>query len=347
MVEDGERVLVVDGNSLVHRSYHALAGTGYRSVLGRPIWAVRGLLTQVVAAVERVQPTRVVVGFDDPARSERRDRWPAYKAHRADKPPTLVAQLAMAAEQLQRLGVHVVTPPGLEADDVLASVARWTDERGGRTVVVTSDRDAFALITERTSVLRVIHGGIEGSPLLTPERLELMAGVPPHQYRDLAALRGDPSDNLPGVEGIGPKRAALLLARFGSAEAVFVAVAEEPDAVAAVVGPGCVARLGRPEARANWRRNIDLMTFVDDLDCGLGEATPVGRLPLDADDVHRVLVGHGLPATAQLGRRVLGGVHEPAEAPPSVDHLGWDSRAEWHGRVTMPPLPVSPQPALF
>lgn len=342
-----ERVLVVDGNSLVHRSYHALAGTGYRSVLGQPTWAVRGLLTQLVAAVERIGPTHVVVGFDDPRRSVRRERCPSYKAQRADKLPTLVSQLALAADELRRLGVHVVVPPGLEADDVLASVAASTERNGGQTVVVTSDRDAFALISEQTSVLRVIHGGIEGSPLLTPARLEMVVGVPPHQYRDLAALRGDPSDNLPGVDGIGPKRAALLLAEFGSAEALFETVDQDASRVAEVVGRGCASRLAHPTARENWLRNVDLMTLVSDVECGFGDQTTPGRLPLDPDEVHRTLIGYGLPATALLGRRVLGGVGEDLEAPLTVDRLGWDSRAEWRARPTMPPIPVNAQPALF
>ena len=135
----------------------------------------------------------------------RRERWPDYKAHRADKLDTLVEQLAAAADALRELGVAVVVPTGLEADDVLASVARQAPAVGASTVVVTSDRDAFGLIDANTRVLRIINGGVEASPLITAERLVTLLGVRPDQYRDFAALRGDPSDNLPGVRGIGPK----------------------------------------------------------------------------------------------------------------------------------------------
>src|SRR5699024_7350398 len=141
----GERVMVVDGNSLLHRSFHALAWTGARGDGNEPVWAVRGLLTQLVAAAERLEPAIVVVGFDDPDLSHRRERWPTYKAQRAEKLPTLVSQLRLAGTVLEQLGIHVVVPTGWEADDVLASTARWVAAEGGHTVLVTSDRDAFAL----------------------------------------------------------------------------------------------------------------------------------------------------------------------------------------------------------
>lgn len=335
--------MAVDGNSLLHRSYHALASTGSRTVLGQPNWAVRGLLTQVVAAAERIAPSVVVVGFDDPEANARRDRWPDYKAQRADKLPTLVSQLELATRVLAELGLQVVVPSRLEADDVLASAARHSRERGGRCVLVTSDRDAFALIDSTTSVLRVISGGVEGSPMLNPERLELLTGVRPDQYADFAALRGDPSDNLPGVSGIGPKRAALLLREFGTAEAVFADIAAGGDAVRAVAGPGVARCLADPEAEPRWRRNREVMRHHDGVEIG----ADAGRLPLPADEVHRCVLGHGLPGTALLARRVLGHETAPERVAPQIDQLAWDSRAEWRSKERMPPLPVNLQPALF
>jgi 5'-3' exonuclease len=245
-------LLAVDGNSLVHRSFHALAATGMRSVAGEPMWAVRGLLTQLVAAVERIGPAAVVVGFDDPDVSARRQRWPQYKANRVEKLDSLVQQLTLAAAVLGELGIHVVTPAGLEADDVLASAARHALDTGGKTVIMTSDRDSFALIDQHTSVLRIINGGVEASPLLSPSRLFTMLGVTPSQYRDFAALRGDPSDNLPGVRGIGPKTAAKLLAALGTASAAFDDVAAGGDGVRQAIGAGALARLSETAAREAW-----------------------------------------------------------------------------------------------
>ena len=145
---------------------------------------------------------------------------------------------------LRAIGVVVAVPEGLEADDVLASAAAYAPTVGARTVVATSDRDSFALIDEHTKMLRILNGGVDASPLLDPQRLVMVTGVRPDQYLDYAALRGDASDNLPGVAGIGPKTAARLLAEFGSAGAAFDDACGDGDAVHAGAGP-----LDGPQAR--------------------------------------------------------------------------------------------------
>lgn len=277
-------ILAIDGNSLVHRSYHAQARTGLHTAEGRPCWAVRGLLMQLVAAVDRIRPSVVVVGFDDPDESARRDRWPTYKANRVDKLVSLVEQLDCAAEVLREIGVAVVVPPGLEADDVLASTAAQAPRLGASTVVVTSDRDAFALIDDRTKVLRIINGGVDASPLMTADRLVMLLGVRPEQYRDYAALRGDPSDNLPGVRGIGPRTASRLLQEFGSAGDAFADLAAVRDRLGASVA----ARLSEPEAKAAWELNCQVMTMRSDVPLALDIAAGSGVLPLAADAVERV-----------------------------------------------------------
>jgi len=273
--EQDRVVLAVDGNSLVHRSYHSQAGTGLHGADGDPIWAVRGLLTQLVAAVDRFQPDVVLVGFDDPDVSWRREKWPQYKANRSDKLPTLVRQLEVAAEVLRGLGVGVIVPAGLEADDMLASAARAVAASGGTTVIVTSDRDAFALIDADTHVLRIINGGVECSPLITAERLVLLLGVRPDQYRDFAALRGDPSDNLPGVRGIGAKTAARILAELGSAATAFAV----PDEVARSLGSSVADRLQASDARATWELNRRVMAMRDDVPIDVAALPTLPLLP--------------------------------------------------------------------
>ena len=262
-------LLAIDGNSLVHRAFHSQAATGLRGRDGRPLWAIRGLLTQLVAAVDRVGPAAVVIGFDDPDTSLRKQRWPHYKAGRVDKLDALVRQLAEAVDVLRTLGLAVIVPPGLEADDVLASAARFAREAGAETVIVTSDRDAFALIDDNTRVLRIINGGVDASPLLTPDRFVTMQGITPAQYRDFAALRGDPSDNLPGVRGFGPKTAARLLAAIGSVPAAFNELAAGGTRVAAAVGPALAARLAESSAREAWELNCQIMSMYDDVPLGL------------------------------------------------------------------------------
>ncbi len=330
------RLLAVDGNSLVHRAYHSQARTGHEA------WAVRGLLSQLVTAAERVCPAAIVVGFDDPDVSVRRDTWPQYKAQRADKLSTLVDQLKFAAEVLDELGVAVVVPPGLEADDVLASAARFAAQHGADTVIMTSDRDAFSLIDESTSVLRIIDGGVEASPLLTPARLAMLLGVRPDQYRDFAALRGDASDNLPGVRGIGPKTAAILLRELGSAEAAFDDVAAGGERVVAAIGPAGARRLAAPGAREAWELNCQVMTMHDDIPLRVDLGGGPGCLPLDPAAVRATFLGQQLTWTVSAALRALCD-QEPRDAEWPDEPV-----ATWAGRPSLPRLAPKPQQlALF
>lgn len=282
---DQPTVLAVDGNSLLHRSFHAQASTMYRTPDGAQGWAVRGLLSQLAVAVERVCADVVVVGFDDRGRSRRKERWPTYKAQRAPKPESLERQLDLAVRVLRDLGVVVVVPEGLEADDVLASVAAQAPAHGARTVVATSDRDSFALIDDNTKMLRILNGGVDASPLLDPQRLTMVTGVRPEQYVDLAALRGDSSDNLPGVTGFGPKTAVKLLRALDTAEAAFADAAAGGERCTEAVGRARTRHLQAPEARERWRFNREVMAMVTTADLGLDPALTRGRLPLDEDCV--------------------------------------------------------------
>ncbi|MGI8695626.1 MAG: 5'-3' exonuclease [Mycobacteriales bacterium] len=329
-------ILAVDGNSLVHRSFHAQAGTGFRGPDGRPMWAVRGLLSQLVAAVERTGAGAVVVGFDDPHASRRRDTWPQYKATRTDKLDTMVGQLAGAIDPLRAMGVAVVVPDGLEADDVLASTARYAASIGASTVVMTSDRDAFCLIDGCTRVLRIINGGVEASPLLTPDRLVTLLGVRPEQYRDFAALRGDASDNLPGVRGVGPKTAARLLATLGSARAAFDDVAAGGGRVTAAIGTTAATKLADPAARAAWALNCQVMRMHDDIPLGCDLRAGAGTLPLAADAVRAAFGVLQLPLTTATALRVLAHQDSPAPAP----RIAWRAdpdRSTWPPRRSQPP----------
>jgi 5'-3' exonuclease len=278
-------VLAVDGNSLLHRSFHAQASSMYRTPDGAQGWAVRGLLSQLVAAVDRVCADVVVVGFDDRGNSSRKRKWPHYKAQRAPKPESLERQLDLAVEVLRELGVVVVVPEGLEADDVLASVAAQAPTYGARTVVATSDRDSFALVDAHTQMLRIINGGVDASPLLDPHRLAMVTGVRPEQYLDLAALRGDTSDNLPGVTGFGSKTAVKLLQALDTAVAAFDDAESGGGRCAAAVGKARAQALAAPGAKERWQHNCEVMAMVTTADVGLGPALGAGRLPLEEDAV--------------------------------------------------------------
>jgi 5'-3' exonuclease len=337
-------ILAIDGNSLVHRSFHAQAKTGAHTTDGRPTWAVRGLLMQLVAAVDRIRPAAVVVGFDDPDKSLRRDTWPTYKANRVDKLDSLIEQLTCAADVLRELGVAVVVPPALEADDVLASTAAHAKSIGATTVVVTSDRDAFALIDDTTKVLRIINGGVEASPLMNGERLVMLLGVRPEQYRDFAALRGDPSDNLPGVRGIGPRTAARLLQEFGGARAAF----DDPETVRAKLGAGVATRLADPDARTAWELNCEVMAMYTDVAIELDLAAGAGVLPLRAEAVEPVFRAQQLVWSVNEAMCVLAHADPDRLERPRPSLPSWIDGGPSGGyhRAPLPKLPPRrPEPA--
>ncbi|MGZ4493458.1 MAG: 5'-3' exonuclease [Nocardioides sp.] len=313
-------LLAVDAPSLLHRNHHARAETDLRDGTGRPAWALHGMLRQILEAIDQFAPDAVIFGLDDRRSSVREEAYPDYKAGRAAKDATLVDQLERAGALLDALGLHTVVPAGLEADDVNASAATWAVESGWNCVIITSDRDSFAHISDHTQVLRLITGGIANSPLLNPARLRAMYGVAPENYLEFAALRGDASDNLPGVPGIGEKTAPVLLSQMGSMQAVWADI-EHCDGVNLVatldsyceeqglrrVGAGLLKRITAPGARERFDFNYSIMSGRTDLDLGLRPDVPgsPGMLPLDPDRVSRV-VGHlGVPATTQLALRVL------------------------------------------
>jgi 5'-3' exonuclease len=272
-------LLAVDGNSLLHRAHHAMEQSALRDSAGRPIWALKGLVSFIATAAARLTPDALVIGFDSPDDSIRKADYPDYKAHRVPKPPDLRLQLDDAPALLAAAGLSVVVPGGYEADDVLATAAALARKHGWRTAVVTSDRDSFALIDESTSVLRVLNGGIDGSPLLTPDKVPLVCGVTAAQYRDYAAMRGDSSDNLPGALGIGAKTAAKLLSVFGCLADAYAAIdAGRDEEVSAAIGRAAMLKLASSEARANVARNQRLMTMREDLSV---PALASMRIPLD------------------------------------------------------------------
>jgi DNA polymerase-1 len=302
-------LLVVDGNSLTHRAYHAglpapavsgLAGAPRTpSATGRataetdpPVWALRGLIGYIARAAARLRPDALLIGFDCPDESLRKAQYPGYKAHRPDKPADLEQQIRAAPGLLAEAGLTTIVARAHEADDVLASAAAQARRRGWRTVLMTSDRDAFALIDHETSVLRVRNGGIDEAVLVTPQALLEVYGVHPWQYVDYAALRGDPSDNLPGVRGFGAATAARLLAAFGTIEAAWTALDTGAAAhVQSVVGEAAAQTLASPEARAIVARNRSLMRLRADLP--MPDLDDV-RLPADRFVMRRAFAERGI-----------------------------------------------------
>jgi DNA polymerase I len=205
-------LLVVDGDSLAHRAFHALPSS-IRRAEGRPGNTIVGFANMLVRLWEAEEPRAVLVGWDTlEVPTYRHEAFAGYQSGR-EFDPELLEQLAMLPELVTALGFAVAKAPGYEADDFLAAAAAAEEKRGGSAVVATSDRDAFQLVSERSVVLRPVRG-VSVLERVGPERVRELYGVDPEQVPDFIALRGDPSDRLPGARGVGPKTAADLLKRY-------------------------------------------------------------------------------------------------------------------------------------
>ena len=207
-------LLAVDGDSFAHRAYHGLPKTTRRAG-GRPAGALTGFGTMLLRLWEDERPRAVLVGWDTlGAPTYRNEAFPAYQSGR-EFDAELVEQLDLLPELVRALGFGSAKAAGYEADDFLAAAAASTD---GPVLVATSDRDAFQLASERVTILQPTPGG--GAPArIGPAEVRERYGVEPAQVPDFIALRGDPSDKLPGARGIGAKRGAEVLAQYGSLEA--------------------------------------------------------------------------------------------------------------------------------
>jgi DNA polymerase-1 len=213
---DRRPLLVIDGDSLAHRVYHALPpikGAG-----GRPVNALVGFANLLLLLWDTERPRAALVGWDTyKGPLYRRDLWPAYQGSRPEFDPEILEQLERLPELVASLGLANAKQAGYEADDFLAAAARLEHEAGGTALVVTSDRDAYQLVSHAVTVLVPQTGGRPPARVGTPEVVERY-GLLPEQVPDFIALRGDPSDNLPGAPGIGAKTAAALLSRYGTLE---------------------------------------------------------------------------------------------------------------------------------
>jgi 5'-3' exonuclease len=223
-------LLVVDGDSMLFRAFFALpesiAGTD-----GRPVNALLGTVNLVLREVAAHRPRATVICFGQEAAEYRVELFDGYHAHRPEVPEALARQFADAAEFFRAFGWRVTAHASLEADDLLASYARREAQSGGRALIMTGDRDLFQCADERVSVL-YLRTGREGAELVDAAEVERRYGVPPALVPDFIALRGDPSDGIPGAKRIGEKTAAALLGRHGSLEAVLAgALAEQRPSV--------------------------------------------------------------------------------------------------------------------
>ena len=252
-------LLVVDGDSLGHRAYHAMPPV--KGSEGRPVGLLLGFANMLLATYAVVQPRAVLVCCDARSPSYRHELLPGYQGQRPEFAPDLREQLDTLPELAEAFGFHAAKEEPWEADDLLASAVSVEEAAGGSALVFTSDRDSFQLVSDRTSILMPGKPG-DGPTRVGRAEVVERYGVEPDQVVDLIALRGDPSDNIPGAKGVGPKTASELLRRYGSLEGVIAAASELTPRQRESIG-GHADELRSYREVATMRRDVALPALPD------------------------------------------------------------------------------------
>ena len=216
-----KKLMLLDGNSLVYRAFHALSDADMRNSNGYPTGAIYGFLTMLFTLLSDHKPDGLVVAFDLPHPTFRHERVETYKAGRAKTPDDLLEQFPKIKDILPSMGIHTIELQGYEADDILATLATQAREAKIETIVITGDRDSYQLVEDPYVKVLYNRRGVSDYILFDEEGVRERTGVAPIDYVKYAALRGDKSDNLPGVPGVGEKTAAKLVNEFGTLDAIF------------------------------------------------------------------------------------------------------------------------------
>jgi DNA polymerase-1 len=269
-------LLLLDANSLAYRAFYALPAENFKTHSGITTNAVYGFTSMLINLLRDEAPTHVAAAFDVSRQTFRSDRYPEYKANRKTTPDEFRGQIDITKEVLAALGITVLAEPGYEADDLIATLATRAEREGFRVLVVTGDRDALQLVTDDVTVLYP-RKGVSDLTRFTPQAVEEKYGLTPEQYPDFAALRGDPSDNLPGIPGVGEKTASKWITEYGSLQGLV----DHVDAVKGKVGDALRANLSTVVL------NRELTDLVRDVP--LAQAPDALRLaPWDRDQIHRI-----------------------------------------------------------
>ncbi|MGW0021870.1 DNA polymerase I [Rhodococcus sp. NPDC003382] len=212
--DDRPTLLLLDGHSLAFRAFYALPAENFKTQSGLTTNAVYGFTSMLINLLRDEQPTHVAAAFDVNRQTFRAEMYPEYKAQRSSAPDEFKGQIEITKDVLDALGICVMAEGGFEADDIIATLATQATALGYRVLVVTGDRDSLQLVNDDVTVLYPKRG-VSDLTRFTPEAVEEKYGLTPQQYPDFAALRGDPSDNLPGIPGVGEKTAAKWIREFG------------------------------------------------------------------------------------------------------------------------------------
>ncbi len=274
--ENKTTLMLLDGNSLAFRAFYALPAENFKTQGGLTTNAVYGFTAMLINLLRDEAPTHVAAAFDVSRQTFRADKYPEYKANRSSTPDEFRGQIEITKEVLVALGITVLAESGYEADDLIATLATQAESAGFRVLVVTGDRDSLQLVSDDVTVLYP-RKGVSELTRFTPEAVVEKYGLTPRQYPDFAALRGDPSDNLPGIPGVGEKTATKWIAEYGSLQALV----DQVDTVRGKVGDALRANLSHVVL------NRELTELERDVP--LAQTPDMLRMqPWDRDHIHRL-----------------------------------------------------------
>jgi DNA polymerase-1 len=272
----GDPLLLIDGNSLTYRAFFALP-TDLATASGQVTNAVFGFTSMLINLMRDHGHRRMAVAFDRPEPTFRHEKLDTYKANRSAAPDILRQQMGLVREVVETLGITVLDLAGFEADDIIATLATQARDAGLDVIVVTGDRDVYQLVEDPHVKVLYNRRGVSDYVLYDEAGIEGRTGVPPRLYLQYAALRGDPSDNLPGVPGVGEKTAAKLINTYGGIDGIFEHVEEQSPKL----------RANLTEHEPSIRQNAELMQLVCDVPVGV-TVDDLDRKDPDVDEVRRL-----------------------------------------------------------
>jgi DNA polymerase-1 len=273
---DRPRLLLLDGHSLAYRAFYALPVENFSTTTGQPTNAVYGFTSMLINALRDETPTHLAVAFDVSRHTFRSEAYPEYKANRSKSPSEFNGQVDLLKDVLAAMDIVTVEADGYEADDVIATLTTAATAEGFDVAIITGDRDAFQLVTDAVTVLYP-RKGVSDLARMTPASIEEKYGLTPAQYPDYAALRGDPSDNLPSIPGVGEKTASKWVREFGSLDQLV----DRVDEVKGKAGDALRVAL------ADVLRNRRLTELVRDVPVDV-DPKQLERRPFDRTRVHEV-----------------------------------------------------------
>ena len=255
MAKNEKRLLLIDGHSMAYRAFFALPAENFTTATGQHTNAIYGFATMLISLLKDEKPTHVAVAFDVSRKTFRTEIFPEYKANRAKTPDEFRSQMSYLNELVRGFGITQFSVEGFEADDIIATLATRAATDGYEVLICTGDRDSFQLVTESITVLYPKRG-VSEMARMTPQAVIDKYQMTPLQYPDFAALRGDPSDNLPSIPGVGEKTAAKWIIEYGSLEKLL----EKADEVGGKVG------IALRENIESVKRNRELTQLIHSVD---------------------------------------------------------------------------------